>query len=232
MKSFFRIFVVSIFAMAALNGAGAAENNYQKAKQAYEKENYAVAIKLLLPLALAGDPKAQNLLGLTYDSIGGRTGVKNNKMKAQFWFEKAVWQDYTPAFRELGFHLVREGKNPKRGYHLLKKAAERGDAMAQWGLGLYLSSSNWGLSVDRAAARKWLLKAIEQKYAHAATHLLLMYRADGDYVEAYKWDIIGQFLTTKGSLVLPDVREKMTKSQIAESQRRAKAWLKAHGEKP
>ena len=59
-----------------------------------------------------------------------------------------------------------------------------------------------------------------------------MYRADGDYVEAYKWDIVGQFLTTKGSLVLPDVREKMTKSQIVESQRRAKAWLRAHGEKP
>jgi hypothetical protein len=65
-----------------------------------------------------------------------------------------------------------------------------------------------------------------------------MYRADRDYVEAYKWDVIGQYLweqqgaVVKGPLILPDIRRKMTNSQIAESQRRAKAWLKAHGEKP
>ena len=238
MKSFFRILVVCIFAMAALDGAGAAENNYQKAKQAYEKENYAVAIKLLLPMAKAGDAKAQVLLGLTYDDADGRTSVKSNRTKAQFWFEKAVKQDYTLAYRELGFHLVGTGKNPKRGLRILKVAAERGDAMAQWGMGFYLMSSDWGVPKDHAEARKWFLKAIEQKFSFAATYLIMLYEGDGNYVEALKWDIIGQFfleqegVLKKGPLKSPDIREKMTKSQIAESQRRAKAWLRAHGEKP
>ncbi len=170
MKFLFRILVVCIFAAAALNGTVVTAGDFQNAKRAYEKANYAAAIKLLLPLAKAGDAKAQVLLGITYDRAQGQTGVKRDRSKAQFWFEKAVKQNYTPAFRELGFHLVGTGKNPKRGLRILKVAAERGNAMAQWGMGLYLMSSNWGLPENRAAARKWLLKAIEQKYAHAATY--------------------------------------------------------------
>ncbi|MHA1538030.1 MAG: hypothetical protein ACTSUD_10790 [Alphaproteobacteria bacterium] len=86
---------------------------------------------------------------------------------------------------------------------------------------------------NRAAARKCFIKAIEQKFAFAATKLISFYEGEGDYVEAYKWDLIGQFLLkSKTPSRLPDIREKMTKSQIAESQRRAKAWLIAHGKKP
>ncbi len=233
MKTFFRILVICFFAGAALNGADAVENDYQKAKRAYDENKYATAIKLLLPLANADNPKAQVLLGRIYDMPEGKQGVQSDRTKAQFWFEKAVKQDYTRAFRELGFHLVGTGKNPFRGYRVLKVAAERGDAMAQWGLGLYLSSSNWGLLVDRLAARKWLLKSIEQKHVNAALQLMKWYRGEGDYTEAHKWDLIVQYLwKTKSTLLKPDVREKMTKSQIAESQRRATAWLKAHGEKP
>lgn len=237
MKLLFRILVVCIFAGTATNGSEAAENDFQTAKRAYDKRNYATVIKLLLPLAEGGDAKAQHLLARTYDFAQGQTGVKSDNTKAQFWYEKAVQQDYLPAIRDLGAHLVREFKNVKRGYGLLKTAAERGDAGAQLGLGIYLASSDWGLPVDRAKARTWLLKSIGQKYAYAATRLHLMYRRDGDTVESYKWDIIGQFLTTKdslvkGPLILPDIREKMTESQVAESQRRAKVWLQAHGEKP
>ncbi len=233
MKSFFRILVVCIFATAALNGAGAAGNNYQKAKRAYDKSDYAAAIKLLLPMARGGDPKAQNLLGLTYYLADGRTGVNSDRTKAQFWYEKAVKQDYLPAIRGLGFLLAGTAKNSKRGFLLLKTAAERGDAEAQWGMGFYLSSSNWGLSADRAAARKWLLKSIEQKYVNAALQLMKWHLVEKDYTEAYKWNLIVQYLwKLKSTPLKPDVREKMTESQIAESQRRAKAWLIAHGEKP
>ena len=233
MKLLLRILVVCIFAGTAINGSGAAENDFQKAVQAYAIGNFAAAIKLLLPLAKSGDAKAQRLLGRTYDFADGRTGVKSDNTKARFWYEKAVKQDYTPAFRELGTHLIREFRDAKRGYRLLKVAAERGDAKAQFSLGVYLSSSNWGLPEDRAAARKWFVKAIDQKYSIAATYLLRMHKEDGDLVEAYKWDLIDQFLEKRNkTFLLPDVREEMTKSQIAESQRRAKVWLRAHGEKP
>ncbi|MHA1536205.1 MAG: tetratricopeptide repeat protein [Alphaproteobacteria bacterium] len=201
-------------------------------------ERFTKAIKLLLPMSNAGVAKAQHLLGATYNFADGRTGVKRNKTKARFWYEKAVKQDYTPALRDLGFSLVGPPKSTKRGMHLLKMAAERGDAQAQWGMGFYLMNSNRGVPADRPAARKWLLRAIEQKYAYAATHLLLMYRRDGDNVEAYKWDIVGKYLweqqgaATKGPLIRPDVRRRMTKSQIAEAQRRAVAWLAAHRDKP
>lgn len=234
MKFLSHILVVCVFVAATvLNGTNAAADDLQKAERAYDKGNSAAAIKLLLPLAKAGNTKAQHLLGLTYDFADGRTGVKSDNTKAQFWYEKAVNQDYLPAIRDLGTHLLRELKNVKRGYRLLKTAAERGDAKAQFGLGIYLLRSNWGWPVDRAAARKWFIKAIEQKYSIAATYLLKMYKQDGDYVEAHKWDLIDQFLEKRNkTFLLPDVREDMTASQIAESKRRAKEWLKAHGEKP
>ena len=65
-----------------------------------------------------------------------------------------------------------------------------------------------------------------------------MYKADKDYVEAYKWNVIGQYLwdqlgaVVKGPLLLPDIRLKMTISQISEAKRRAVAWLAAHEENP
>ena len=233
MKFLLRILVVCIFAGAAINGSDAAENDFQIAKRAYDKNYEVKAVKLLFPLAEAGNPKAQLLLGSIYDLTDGTHGVKSDNTKARFWYEKAVKQDYTPAFRELGRHLIRESADAKRGYRLVMVAAERGDAEAQFTLGIYLSSSGWGVPEDRAAARKWFLKAIEQKYSYAATYLLKMYKDEGDLVEAYKWDLIDQFLEKRNKTVLlPDVREDMTKSQIAESQRRAKAWLRAHGEKP
>jgi len=234
MKFLSHILVVCVFVAATvLNGTNAAADDLQKAKLAYDKGNPAAAIKLLLLMAKSGNPEAQILLGRIYSLPGGWPGVKRDRTKAQFWLEKAVKQNYTPAFRALGFHLVGTGKNPFRGYRLLKTAAERGDAKAQWGLGLYLMSSNWGLPEDRAAARKWLLKSIEQKHVNAAFELLKWYRGEGDYTEAHKWDLIVQYLWKSDSTLLhPDIREKMTKTQIAESQRRAKAWLKAHGENP
>jgi len=233
MKTFVRILVVCICAGAAFNVSEVAADDFQKAKRAYDNEKHATAIKLLLPMAKAGDAKAQVLLGRIYEFPYVTDGIKKDYTKAQFWFEKAVKQDYTPAYRVLGFFLVKTGKNPKRGLRILKVAAERGDAIAQWGMGHYLITSNWGVPVDRTAARKWLLKAIEQKFEFATAYLILLDKGEGDYVEAYKWHLIGQFLAkTKKPRLLPDVREKMTKSQIAESQRRAKAWLLAHGEKP
>ena len=233
MKSFFRILVVCIFAAATFNVSEVAADDYQHAKRAYDNDKYATAIKLLLPMAKSGDAKAQVLLGRIYEFPYIRDGVKKDWTKAQFWFEKAVKQEYAPAYRALGFHLVKTGKNPKRGFRILKVAAERGDAIAQWGLGRYLMSSDWGVPKDHAAARKWFLKAIEQKFSFAAIYLISIYKGKGDYVEAHKWDLIEQFLEKRNTTALhPDVREKMTKSQIAESQRRAKAWLRAHGEKP
>ena len=239
MQIFFRILVVCFFAGAPFNSLDAAENDFLIARRVYDKGSEAAAVKLLLPIAKAGDPRAQHLLGYIYDMTDGTAGVKGDDTKALFWYEKAVQQDYTPALRNLAFHLIREFKNVKRGIRLLKIAAERGDAEAQYGMGYYLWAPNtWGTQVDRPAARKWLLKAIEQKFARAATQLLLLYSADGDYIEAYKWDVIGQYLSeqqgsrVKGPLILPDIRRKMTKSQIAEAKRRAVAWLVARREKP
>ncbi|MHA1538031.1 MAG: tetratricopeptide repeat protein [Alphaproteobacteria bacterium] len=142
MKYLFRIFVVCIFAGAAINGSYAAETNLQTAKRAYEKNNVVKAVKLLLPLAKAGDPKARLLLGSIYELTDGTHGVKSDNTKARFWYEQAVKQDYTLAFGDLGRHLIREGRNPKRGFRLLKVAAKRGDAMAQFSLGVYYLSNS------------------------------------------------------------------------------------------
>ncbi|HUT51239.1 MAG TPA: tetratricopeptide repeat protein [Alphaproteobacteria bacterium] len=206
---------------------GASADDIAAAKRAFDNERYQQAVALLRPLAEAGDARAQYYLGYVYDQ--GRW-VHASRSKAFEWFEKSAAKDHTPGLRGLGRLLILWEVDVKRGQKLLTIAAERGDSKAQWMLGLFIADRRHGVTGTKYEARAWLIKAIEQKNVMAPTRLMFSFLSDRNYVDAHKWEIIGQHIRkTSKPLLIGDIRKEMTSQQIAEARRRADTWLKAHG---
>ncbi len=114
-----------------------------------------------------------------------------------------------------------------------RKAAEQGDARAQFNLGVMYDKGQ-GVPQDYAQAMKWYRKAAEQSDAGAQNNLSRMYGlglgVPRDYVEAHKWanlvaangtDAETRYIATKMQDALAS---KMTPAQIAEAQKLAREW--------
>jgi len=86
--------------------------DFEAGMTAYQKGDYATAIKEWRPLAENGNPSAQFNLGLLY--LEGQ-GVPQNYEQAANWFRRAAEQDYTRAQYNLGA-LYGVGKGVKRDY--------------------------------------------------------------------------------------------------------------------
>ena len=68
-------------------------------KQAFKNGDYKTAYELWLPLAKAGDPEAQNYLGIQY-YLG--LGVNRDFKKALEWYQKAAYAGFPDAQRNYG----------------------------------------------------------------------------------------------------------------------------------
>jgi hypothetical protein len=196
----------------------AAAQDFGKGLEAYQRGDYAAALREWRPLAGQGDAAAQYKLGALYDD---GQGVPQDHAEAARWYRKAAEQGHAWAQYKLGA-LYDDGqgvpqdhaeamrwyrKAAKQGYaivaytigdyqgaaRLYRELAEQGDVEAQDRLG---SMYNRGMGVpeDYAEAAKWYRKAAEQGYASAQYNLGNMYLSgDGvpqDYVQAYKWFIL------------------------------------------
>lgn len=131
---------------------------------AYEKQDYATALKEWGPLEEQGNPEAQYRLGRMY-VIGG--GVKVSCSEAMKWFQKAAEQGHARAQYRLGrlyTHDIYGGcqsQNFQEAFKWLRKAAEQGveDALNYLGV---LYSNGQGVPVDKKEAVKWWRKAVEK----------------------------------------------------------------------
>jgi TPR repeat protein len=74
-------------------------NEFDKAVKAYERGDYATALRLLRPMASAGNPDAQNNLGLMYAT--GR-GVEQDYTAAAKWYRLAAEKGVASAQNNLG----------------------------------------------------------------------------------------------------------------------------------
>lgn len=122
-----------------------------EARSAYERGDYATALRLLEPLAGGGNAEAQNLLGILYDN---GQGVPRDAAEAVTWYRRAAEQGHASAQCSVGrrYHLG-EGVQQKhfeatKWYRL---SAEQGNPDAQHGLG-YLSSQGLGVPQDMTEA--------------------------------------------------------------------------------
>jgi len=112
------------------------------------------------------------------------------------------------------------------------KAAQQGDAEAQFGLGNMLVEGQ-GIPRDEQQAALWFRKAAELGFAPAQVNLGVMYTqgqgVERNLVEAHKWfNIAGGAVDEEGMDLREVVEEQMTPAEISESMRLAKDWITAY----
>jgi hypothetical protein len=66
---------------------------------AYDRANYKTALKVWMPIAEGGDPKAQSYVGEIYEK---GLGTQPNYLQAAVWYQKAANQGYSRAKMNLG----------------------------------------------------------------------------------------------------------------------------------
>jgi TPR repeat protein len=76
----------AVMAAQILGIAGALAGPWEDGMVAYNRGDYAPAIRLFRPLAEAGNPKAQTVLGVMYHR---GQGVARNSVRAFIWFSRA-----------------------------------------------------------------------------------------------------------------------------------------------
>ena len=170
--------------------APSAWGDYQDGRTAYNRGDYATALKELRPLVEQGHAEAQYLLGYMY--YKGR-GVGQDGEEATTWFRKAAEQGDVKAQYLLGYMYYKGqgiGQDGEKAEKWLLKAAEQGHAKAQFYLG-YMYYKVKTMEQDDDEAVKWVYKAAEQGLDRAQ-YLLgeMYYKGKGvskDNDEAVKW---------------------------------------------
>jgi TPR repeat protein len=218
--------------LAAPVAAGPVED----AKAAYDRGDYATAIRLFRPLADQGYAEAQYNLGAIH--FYGQ-GVLQDYAAAGTWFRKAADQGYAAAQYGLAF-MYHEGQGVPKDFTAAvawyRKAADQGFAEGQYGLAnMYFDGQ--GVPRDYAEAVTWFRKAADQGLAPALNNLGNMYlNGQGvpqDYVQAYMLFNVAaaraprdDILKTRDMAVKnrDSVAAKMTPAQIAEAQKVAREW--------
>ncbi len=156
-----RIFAALIVLVGSLAPASA---GMEEGVGAYQRADYAAAIREFKPLAEKGDPKAQFLLGEIY---GQGQGIKRDLEKAARWYREAAMQGHTAAQAILGGLYAAGLGVPRdfgRAYYWLIIAAIwntgeiREEAFRSLGaVGEFLSAKEKA-EIVRRARKEWLRK--------------------------------------------------------------------------
>ncbi len=112
--------------------AGSRNNEPDVAYGAFQRGYYLTAFKLALPRAQLGDPAAQTLIAVLYES---GLGIKRDMNEATQWYKFAAENgsreaQFSYALKLLEGKYVSKDKNAARG--LLKKSADAGHSAAQF----------------------------------------------------------------------------------------------------
>ena len=118
--------------------------DFQTGIEAFERGDYAAALREWRPLAEQGDAKAQYALGLMYDE---GMGVPEDDAEAAEWFRKAAEQGLAEAQYTLGFMYANGKGVPKDSVEAVRwyrMAAAQGHVEAQFYLGPRVRSRERG----------------------------------------------------------------------------------------
>jgi uncharacterized protein len=193
--------------------------------RAYQRGDYATALREWRPLADQGEAAAQYNLGLMY--ANGK-GVGEDDAEAAKWYRRAADQGHAAAQNNLGV-MYANGKGVRQDYaeaaKWYRRAADQGHAAAQYNLGVMYDKGQ-GVRQDYAEAVKWYRLAADQGHADAQYNLGIRYfKGEGvaeNYVQAYRW---WSLVAAAGDQVarknLQIIKGLMTPGQIAEAQRLA-----------
>lgn len=181
---------VKKFAVLLLVCAAACAADFQAGLAAYNRGDFAAALKEWQPLAEQGDANSQYNLGLMY--ARGQGVARDYKQAAQ-WYEKAAQQGVPAAEYNLGVMYANGQGVPKSSQDAEKwflKAAQQGVRAAETDLGNIYSEGD-GAFKNYSEAEQWYRKAADQGIASAAFNLGVMYDlgqgVTQDYAQAIQW---------------------------------------------
>jgi TPR repeat protein len=164
--------------------------SFEDGTAAFDRGDYATAMRLLRPFADQGNADAQTALGAMYTT--GK-GVPRDDAEAAKWFRMAADQGNADAQTALGA-MYTTGKGVPRddaeAAKWFRMAADQGNADAQAQLGI-VYSEGYGVERDYAEAAKWFRMAADQGNAFAQTVLGFIFGVGKgvprDDAESAKW---------------------------------------------
>lgn len=166
--------------------------NFDIAKQLIDDKKFDQAYHQLLPVAEAGDSRAQYVIGTFY--YYGK-GVAENHHTAATWFKKSAQQDLVDSQAILGHQYIHgDGveKDLEKGISLLEIAASKGHGHACFLLGNVYGFCVYG-KMDRWKAIEYYKLAINYGSSLAKEYLADLFCENGDngialrlYLEAWQ----------------------------------------------
>lgn len=167
------------------------ESPVDAAYGAYQRGHYLTALRLATPLALAGSPAAQTLIGEIY--MQG-LGVRRDIATATEWYEKAAGQGVPEALFQLAMIYLDGGEefgDRDRAPELMRQAADAGHRIAQFNYAQMLADRD-ASPAGVARAVSYYEKAAEAGLADAQYAMAEITRigAGGrtpDEAEARRW---------------------------------------------
>jgi uncharacterized protein len=170
-----RAMLLAAAAVAAL--AAPAWADVKAGIEAWQRGDYAAAIKEWQPAADAGDADAQFNLGQAY-KLG--KGVPVDIAKAQSWYRKAADQGHVQATANYGLIMFQNGDRAG-AIPWLQKAADKGEARAQYVVGTALFNGDFGAKDwPRAYAYMTRASAAGLPQASVSLHQMDQFLSAGD----------------------------------------------------
>jgi TPR repeat protein len=165
---------------------------------AYQKGDYATALKIYRPLAEQGNASAQTALGVIYEH---GQGVPQDFVQAVIWYNEAAYQGDPDAQSNLGAMYANGWGVPQdyaQAVVWYRQAGERWNAGAQRNLGLMYEHGQ-GVPQDYVSAHMWLNLAAASRATDPA-------------------------IRDQAAKERDELAAKMTPAQIVEAQRLAREW--------
>ncbi len=158
--------LLAAFILLAWAHAALGEDDYQAGREAYAAGQFAEAARIWLPLAVAGDLRAQFAVGTLYDE---GSGVSQDADHSAYWFARAAEQGLPAAQFNLG-NAYRHGRglsqDDVKAVHWWLRAAEQGFPRAQFNLGTQYFFGR-GVAKDEAEALMWYQRAAANGHQRA-----------------------------------------------------------------
>jgi len=232
------LFVGSLLALVSFDIAAA--DQLADGKAAIRRDDFASALRLLLPLADQGNADAQFEIGALYNE--NLQGHARNDTEAFKYYSVAASQGHAHAMFMVSFMYCNgEGviQNLDECWKWLKLSAETGYSDAQLYVGWAYERGNYsdgGVLGARnyAEAAKWFRLAADQNERFAQEALGRLYSAgDGvpeDYVISYMWFNLAAAREppppwSSAKQGREAIEKLMTPEQIAEAQKLSREWV-------
>ena len=214
--------------LLTLSGVSASAQDLQKGIAAYNRGDYAAALKELRPLAERGDVAAQNILGEMYAE---GEGVAQDYAEAVKWYRKAAEQGNSYAQRTLALSY-RKGrgvrKDPAKAIEWYRKGYEQGHEELAFTIGEMYDSGE-GVLQDYAQAVKWYRRSLDDNSSSATTALAFLYSRSGgldDNVIAHMWaNIAAAGGSSKAKKLRDIITKELSPADLKQAQQMAKRCM-------